>query len=1018
MATLEQLTQPEVLDIETTTFYEQASKPTSTELKDITPNVDLVKDTVTDQDTNAEIRNVLGREVLFDKFNWAASSTLGTILFTIVSLQDIIYGIQQWRDRINNFRIFRARAHITIRTNFSFLDAGGLSLYTIPAAEHHKGRISALLSDFYSLTSLNQQTMNILNSNSVTISIDYLHPTSTFTQTNPDIGAFPQVGVYVRSPLNGVSTTLPITCWIHLSEVELQWPTLFPVYTPTLQSLNAKLNSQQIKILQENDPTFKLFDPVVKVNRKVWKRGRLVDNSNADVSSQFIGYPQGFLTDAGNKFIDGASSTVKNTIDTVTGGIKRNFNTLMDSIGLSKDQKMELDSSAQLTMFKNITNYNGTQNAHKLSLDTKNHISTDSTRFGIETSDTRFKHLARRSMVIDTFTMSTTNQVGDLLYSVDLSPWLSIGESTGLLRKPMFAQLAEFFTYAKGGFEVIVTFFACKAHKFRIEALHEPTPGLVVTSGGDASLVHRIVFDFDNNPELRMECPYQSPTPFLRNPSTIYDETAWNEPHSIGTFVIRVVQPLIIAAGGPSTIQCQVEIVALDDFELAMPCAPTSLPYLNTTPPPPTTVQKEIIYQPQGNMSSSPVHIDTRSGLQTFSLQFYSPLEFYIIFKSVLDFIPSFPIGFDVSVIKAMEEVKKLDILDTDNLVKFYKFFDLVFSKFNLGKTTKEYIVIEDVLKQIKGYNEIKKLIDSQDYRPSLDATSQFQNFSQQFLGSSKAKKSLDFIFESIMENPIPIQQPQGIFGDTSPDITPAMEKQATNKHVVSGSNLTALVHGESIEDVHALFRQHRTVFKVNDTSLVKINSANGLRIAYNLLFAYDSENILINKLTLSWMDIFGPYFLGRSGSISMVVVIPGLQPGHIWSAYLTPIGTTGADVPFPPQRVAPDNYTVDSQAFQNVKYASPLKTQIYFNEGLLHVEIPYYNSSLFTLNEYFNANDPSQPDFYNYSDMAVTLFREDLPSSATDVLPTGFEILLAGGNDFSMSHFLGIFKHKRTFEE
>lgn len=209
-------------------------------------------------------------------------------------------------------------------------------------------------------------------------------------------------------------------------------------------------------------------------------------------------------------------------------------------------------------------------------------------------------------------TMSTTNTVGTTIYATIVSPssfWfrsrltgaapfcnisaprLSPAVGTTSFIPTNIFYLGSCFRFWKGGFKFRFTFAKTKFHTGRVLVNYDPTPTFTNSypsgAGGGVFAPGTLTAPFSSAPQptgysavwdlkdgnvFEFEVPYMAFVPYLG----FYDNS--------GSLTMTLTDNILAPSTVSSTVQFLVEVKAMDDFELSVPCCPRYPPYNTINP--------------------------------------------------------------------------------------------------------------------------------------------------------------------------------------------------------------------------------------------------------------------------------------------------------------------------------------------------------------------------------------------------------------------------------------------------
>ncbi len=229
-------------------------------------------------------------------------------------------------------------------------------------------------------------------------------------------------------------------------------------------------------------------------------------------------------------------------------------------------------------IFPNLANVDGADVSHQLALSQENIVDVCEGFSGTNYDEMSFSYLASIQNYAGTFTFTTSNNAGDLLFTQNLCP-----SDSSLLKsitdngKTLYGYgtlpfISSYFQYYRGSLCLRLKFVKTEFHSGRIAVCFFPQVGATAfpSAYDDAAYINRLILDLRENNEVEIEVPYLSTMPY-RN---------INDPY--GFIKIFVVDPLVVPASVSTTISCIVEVVGAKDLEFAVP-ATNNLQVYTTT---------------------------------------------------------------------------------------------------------------------------------------------------------------------------------------------------------------------------------------------------------------------------------------------------------------------------------------------------------------------------------------------------------------------------------------------------
>lgn len=174
-------------------------------------------------------------------------------------------------------------------------------------------------------------------------------------------------------------------------------------------------------------------------------------------------------------------------------------------------------------------------------------------------------------MATQSWATETTMPVDTLILNTDVSP--SAGMFSTVVNTATFFHfsplqyLTQFFSYWRGSIVYKLKFVKTEFHSGRLSVTFNPYNslvfGTVTPTLADSPFIHRQIIDIREANEFTFVIPYVADSP--------YRSTTLSDPGEIGTFTIRVLDPLVAPSTVSQTVSIIIEKHAGPDMELAVP---------------------------------------------------------------------------------------------------------------------------------------------------------------------------------------------------------------------------------------------------------------------------------------------------------------------------------------------------------------------------------------------------------------------------------------------------------------
>jgi hypothetical protein len=236
-------------------------------------------------------------------------------------------------------------------------------------------------------------------------------------------------------------------------------------------------------------------------------------------------------------------------------------------------------------------------------------LTTNPSKTSAVTSDTfatlqdemSLDYLKKKLSYLGTFTMKTSNAVGDILASFPLNPCPNRMDLTSDNQVPLLQYISMPFNFWKGSLtykvQVISTsfqtgkiFFSFNFNEF------SPSPSTILAA--TTSQYGTAIELNQGSNTFEFTVPYVAVTPELYVPNGNFI-TDYN---TLGMMNVSVINPLISPNGSPSLVQFNVFIAGGDDFELSTLTATNNVaPSFKLSPPPPPFKNQKLAFLEHNN---------------------------------------------------------------------------------------------------------------------------------------------------------------------------------------------------------------------------------------------------------------------------------------------------------------------------------------------------------------------------------------------------------------------------------
>lgn len=486
-----------------------------------------------------DIIDFLAKPVYIGNATFTTSSTRGASLFSHKPSDTITTGgIPLWTSKLNGFYSMRGTFVYDLIINATPFHAGALLFNFFPSAS-----ILSLSEGMHS-TDLNAKSQwpgsiiaNINKDHYVVkvpfISVSEMYPMKS-TASAPDWGRF---STFVWSPLvsgAAAANSITVSIWGHWEDV-----TLGPVF-PQSSMARSKRNNSVVIRRKNKSPLSKEENHGKGPISSILSSVSVAADAFKDVPS--ISPLAGTVSWAAS-IASGVASMFGFSAPRTTAGPKLYVGGSLFSRNANSDK---FDPSAHLA----------TMNDGKVAL-----IEGKSVYSGDEMS---FSFIKSRPAYIDNFQYSTSNTVGQRIYSYALSPVYARTSSTydGLActQYTPVGALARQFLYFTGGLKLRIKLFKTAFHAGTLVFAYVPNDTSTSYTLLQTSPLNRYVLDIQTEDSFEIELPYQSEFPWLN----VFDY--------LGSLHVYAFTPLRAPESVSSTIDITVEILGADDLVFANPC--------------------------------------------------------------------------------------------------------------------------------------------------------------------------------------------------------------------------------------------------------------------------------------------------------------------------------------------------------------------------------------------------------------------------------------------------------------
>lgn len=492
------------------------------------------------------IQKFLARPYLVQSGVFAATDTAAT--FTQISYPSTLMNYTIYLEKLRGFELFKGTGVFTLRVNASRFHCG---LYKLAYLESGGANVNTtwINSHYYSQQQRSQLPgvmIDIATETAVQMKIPYRNAFrgNTIKNTAPNFYETGTVALFPLSPLNvgvGQDSTVGYNIWFRWEDVELDFPA-YPQMALPSEEESEKLSAGPMGSVEVG------VRKGAAIVRKVGRKFPLIASVTETAS-----WAMDILGDTFNIF--GWSKPLSQI---------KNEQMVMDAM-YNAHHVDGLDNSRSLALFRsNIVDpmQSLISNADELSLDS----------------------FLMRPTVLTKFTWASTDAVTTLIYSLDVSPKVSISRTSDGLNvtchTPMSLMSTMFNAY-RG--DIMMRFHIVKTemHSGRLAFYYQPIPN--GTSIANVSLTNS-VYTLRKIVDLRYESVVEFRLPYYYNRAYRTMDSEFN----MGKLHVVVVSELVAPTTAAQTIEILPWIYAAPGFEFAIPigCNQTPVSGLSIDPVP------------------------------------------------------------------------------------------------------------------------------------------------------------------------------------------------------------------------------------------------------------------------------------------------------------------------------------------------------------------------------------------------------------------------------------------------
>lgn len=486
-----------------------------------------------DSTADLSLGEFLSRPTLIDTITWTTSDLQGQV--KSISPWNLFLNSPAIKRKIDNFAFIRAKLHLKFVLNGTPFQYGLMRVSYAPLLGLMSNKINVIAGSNNNATMipLSQQPGVYLQPQDNAggeMSLPFLYNKNWLELTNTDTSNFGKLTYYIFDGLDvaisSASTTVSIQTYAWMTEVELMGS------TATLS-------------LQSND-----MDD---------------EYGNGPVSA-----PASAIAAAANTVSDipviGRFARATEIGASAVSNIAKLF-------GYTNVPTIDNVNAMQPSILPHLASAHISTHVNKLSLDPKQELSIDPSIHGLGSADElSVSYIKNRESYFGGFTWSTTNNVGDLLFTAAVTPCLAtvnpinnsgavqVGSQVSLTPCAMLGTL---FNNWRGELIYRLKIVATKYHKGRLKIVYDPFSSSTSTTNPPENTVYTHILDIGELDDFEMKIPYHQPIAWCNTTDGItqnWGTTAGSATHTQtvtnGTFSIYVATKLTAPASGNVNVFC------------------------------------------------------------------------------------------------------------------------------------------------------------------------------------------------------------------------------------------------------------------------------------------------------------------------------------------------------------------------------------------------------------------------------------------------------------------------------
>lgn len=504
----------------------------------------------------------LERPQRIKRIEWADSNEFNENLATIDCSADLIKTNNIF-NKISGFRYFKADIEFSIVVNAQPFQQGGLLLWYLPqnGSSLHWSQKQRMAGKTGCLSTV----YNLADARTLHMTVPFVNPIQWQDLVNPTDECMGQFYVTVYAPLQ--SGKAEITVFARYVNVKLAGPTSdkpSTSFTPTAVEVIRN------RTLAEYEPQSTEAEEMISSDTITGKGpistvARAVNDIATVVGSYFK-----------------PALVVTKPISWIAAAIGQTASLF----GWSKPISVEATAVNQLKNFRYMANFNGLDTSDNLGLDADNQIE-NAALFATNIDEMQFDNIISIFNWGDSFTWTTGDAVGKVLYNVQVSPMMfsTTSEIKGNVGQTAYDAcvtqylgfVASFFKYWKGDIEIQMRAFKTNYHSGRLRIIWTPGEKAGTAYTDAESMAYSILWNVATDHTTKTIIPYMSRMPWLpvRTWSNIQSKGGYV---SNGELSIVVVNPLRATDTVPQNIKINLELAGSRGFAFSVPRDPHLMP--------------------------------------------------------------------------------------------------------------------------------------------------------------------------------------------------------------------------------------------------------------------------------------------------------------------------------------------------------------------------------------------------------------------------------------------------------